>query len=448
MAAQNGCRPSIRFYIFPGVLGMPLQLTKLTQRISPRSMDSRAAWIRRIVCLFTLLLIASCWPLWTAQDTFPQIPLTSAAAHVPEWLQQVVLACAVLGLVGGLIDLTSGRIWRISLLLFSGSMVALWLIDQHRMQPWAYEAVLLAIVISIADEKRTISLGRLLTLSIYFYSAVSKLDYTFLHSLGQQFTQALLQLVGQSSVNWTDQQRVLVALLFPLGEIATATLLSFPRTRAVGCAAASAMHGLLLLALGPLGMNQLPAVLIWNVQFILLAWLLFGGSANGLQKTVTNTQATPRWRTNFLATGVILLAVLFPLLEPFGLCDHWRAWGLYSPQSSRAFIFLEANDIEQLPEELRMYAAETSGEPGWRQFRLDRWSLAILRVPLYPQARFQLGVALATADKLPEASEVRVEIYTAADRFTGQREKTTLYSRQQIQEAAAKYWVNALPASR
>ena len=53
--------------------------------------------------------------------------------------------------------------------------------------------------------------------------------------------------------------------MFPLGELAVAVLLLHRRTWTWGLAGSIAMHGLLLLALGPWGLGHRPAVLVWNV---------------------------------------------------------------------------------------------------------------------------------------------------------------------------------------
>jgi hypothetical protein len=329
-------------------------------------------------------------------------------------------------------------------------MVLLWLFDQHRLQPWAYQAALMAFVLATVPSCRALTLVRLLTVSIYVFSAISKLDYTFLHSLGPQFTQSLLDFVGASSANWTDSQRLAAALLFPLGELFIALLLAIPHTRRLGAVLAIVMHSLLLLVLGPLGMKQQPAVLIWNIEFIVLAWLLFGrkriSQANLPAKAEDAARAT-NWLSH-AATGILLFAVGFPLLEPRGWCDHWLAWGLYSPGASRAQVFVRPSDVESLPRKWRQYISPGQTETPWLRMRLDRWSLASLHAPLYPQARFQLGVALAVANALPPGRDVRVELFSAAHRLTGEREQTSLQTRPQLEAALRDYWLNAMPTKR
>ena len=60
------------------------------------------------------------------------------------------------------------------------------------------------------------------------------------------------------------------------------------------------------------------------------------------------------------------------------------------------------------------------------------WSLEVLGVPLYPQARFQLAVAAEAARKYELDREIRAEVLGAVDRFSGERKRRMLRGRAEI----------------
>jgi hypothetical protein len=90
---------------------------------------------------------------------------------------------------------------------------------------------------------------------------------------------------------------------------------------------------------------------------------------------------------------------------------------------------------------------ETPQDPSdpWLTVRLDRWALSTLGAPIYPQARVQLGVALAVADAAGLAERARIIRFGRADRWTGEREHTIFQGTAQAQAAAGEYLLNTQP---
>ena len=144
--------------------------------------------LRRVMAVFTGLLVASTWPLWTPGTEFPDIPWFDWAVDWPpedwDWLW--------LGSLGGLmavqfVPLPNGPRWPMLLKgsLFAGAVMLL-PTDQHRLQPWAWQMLLGTILIAASlTDRAALRHVRVLTISIYFWSAVSKLDWAFIESHGQ-----------------------------------------------------------------------------------------------------------------------------------------------------------------------------------------------------------------------------------------------------------------------
>ena len=129
-----------------------------------------------LVAIGGLSLIGATWPLWTPQTDFPQVPWFAAAGMLSSSWQWTLLATLAGALLGVLLLPAHSLRRRAALLLAAAAFIALVLPDQHRFQPWAYEFMLLALCIALVRPCRAIALIRLLVISIYLYSGLSKLD--------------------------------------------------------------------------------------------------------------------------------------------------------------------------------------------------------------------------------------------------------------------------------
>ncbi|MEC8162907.1 MAG: hypothetical protein VX111_17305, partial [Planctomycetota bacterium] len=81
----------------------------------------------------------------------------------------------------------------------------------------------------------------------------------------------------------------------------------------------------------------------------------------------------------------------------------------------------------------------------WCEFDLAQWSLTELGVPIYPQDRFQAGVALALARRLDNERGIRITWEGPSDRWTGERATEQWLGRQALELAVGRFRVNAEP---
>jgi hypothetical protein len=405
-----------------------------------------AAWLRRAVALATLVLLAVTWKLWTPQTVYPQVPLFGWAVTAPGWIDWGCFGGVILSLLVALLTPQNSRLWKPALLLFVALLAGLIVLDQHRFQPWAYQMGLFALVLATVQPRRAMFLLRVLVISIYFFSAVSKLDYSFLHTLGQQFLDALVGLVDGSTQNWSPDARFYAAMIFPIGELAVGIGFCFRQTRRPALAAAIVMHLLLMLILGPSGLDHKPGVLVWNGYFIVQAILLFPWhrpAAAGNRRDAGSTLERQRGAgvASLLVQAIVCLAVALPVLEWIDRFDHWPAWGLYASRAERITVRLSPKHAARLDDSLKTHL---SGDDA-TVLRLDDWSLAAQGAPIYPQNRFQIGVAEAVARRWKIDQDIHVERIGPADRFTGQRERKTLRGLDQLRMEASRYWLNTRP---
>jgi hypothetical protein len=426
---------AVRYRWLPGFAG------------NPDRAEKAASLLSRIVAAGAITLIVATRPLWTPQAVFPRVPFFAWLRGVPAWLEWSVLAIVTAALVGVFLAGSGRKIGRWSLVAFAAGIALLALADQHRLQPWAYQFSLLALVLAALPAGDAIAWSRLLVASIYVYSALSKFDWTFIESGGGQIVQGLLRCLPLDGDLSSTSRRLLAGVL-ACSELLIGIGLCFRPSRRIAFFASLAMHGLLLAALGPWGTRQKPGVLLWNAYFIAQNIVLFEFAGeqplSNLEKPPARSRSTP---VGLAVRGLIAFAVFFPLTEPFGLCDVWPAWAVYAtgPERLRVYINLNSADIARVGKLIGPYVDPPRFLDNRCLLRIDRWSLDATQAPLYPQNRFRLGVALALAKAAGLEQTIYVELETPADRWTGKRSTRALSGSPSIAAALDHDWLNGLP---
>ena len=404
----------------------------------------------RVVAAAGLLLLAVTWRLWTPQTVFPQVPFIHRAGSLPAFFQWIGLGLMFAGLLCALLSAGKNPKSRAGLILFSAATVGMVMADQHRLQPWAYQLSIAAVVLAFVPGKHALALLRMLTVSLYFHSAVSKLDFSFLETNGQDLVSGLLGTVGLSLEYCSPATRRMAAAMLPVGELLVAFALCSGTLRRLGFYGSIAMHALLLIALGPLGMNHMPGVLIWNGYFILQNWLLFGRHLHSGREVdvlaprpaaaCAKLSSCSRW-TEALVVAVVLL----PLLESLDRIDHWPAWAVYAAHPERVRIYVHNDHVARLPDSLRKHVESPKPFDPWRRVRADSWSLDVLQVPIYPQGRFRLGVAIGIARACDADMEIRIVMDSRANRWTGERTSRVLNGTRELLGETSRFWLNVQP---
>lgn len=396
--------------------------------------------LRRVVAVFAVLLIAATWRLWTPQDVFPQVPFLESLCRAPAWLDWMALAGMATGVLLSFVGGPSHQAPRAASALFALSLLLSVLLDQHRLQPWAYQFLVISMVLAVSPTDRGLRLLRTFVASIYLWSAVSKIDAAFVESHGQLLLGGLLRSIGLSFDLWSETARRGAAASFPVAELLIGLALLVPRTRSLGVWAAAVMHVLLLLALGPLGLAHKPAVLIWNVYFIGQNLALFR-SERALGAVPAPTSDVRRPISDRLATALVVLVIAAPLLEPWGWFDHWPAWAVYSSRPSIVTVWITDARVGDLPAEVRDHVGPREPLSEWRPLNVDSWSFSTLNCPVYPQERFRLAVAEFLSERAA-ADDVRVRVQSSPDRRSGERTMSELQGAAAIRRQCDAFWIN------
>ncbi len=413
---------------------------------------------RRLVALAGLILMGVTWRLWFEPLSFPRVPLVSWGRRVPVWCDLAGAGVMTASLLALLFLSHRRPVADMMSWLFCGAFAAVMLLDQHRLQPWAFEFFIMLLVMAILPTARAVPCLRLVVASIYLHSGLSKLDASFLTTHGETFVAVLTESLGWDFAEWPASARRLCVAALPLGEIAVAAGFCFRRTQKPAVWASFLMHASLLWILGPFGLGHQPGVLIWNVYFIVQNVLLFRPFAkvSDVQSQESSEIAGAGWRA-WCGYGFVAAVVMLPFLEPFSLYDHWPAWAVYASRPERTRVYIAGNRVPNLSPELQRFVGEKqsdkdamarwlAGKSAWREVRIDRWSLEALGAPIYPQDRYQVGVALAIAEKCQLGQDIRVEIDSPANRWTGQRSTEVYQGTGAIRELARQYRLNAFPS--
>ncbi|MBX3443093.1 MAG: hypothetical protein KF774_11865 [Planctomyces sp.] len=362
-------------------------------------------------------LTAATWGLWLGQSDFPEIPLFAVGRIVPRGADALLLAAIVASLALTFAPRTRRAAW-IGFAIAWGLSACL---NQHRIQVWAWHLAVAGVVLAAFPPAAARRRLQWLTISIYAWSAASKLDFGFVEHQGRQLSVGLLTALRIDPTRLPAGAISGLPWAFSLGELLIACLLAKPEARRYGLALSLAMHAALLLALGPLGLNHESGVLLWNVLFIGQNVLLFGRSgraaASSDEVPAAGDPAPGRGR-GLAATAVLWLALVMPVGQSWGWWDVWPSWAVYSARAGWTTILVHADDVERLPESCRPFVQPAAPLSDWRPVNVDAWSLSTLHCPVYPQSRFRWAIAAVLAQR----AEVRVETRSPPDRRTGASE--------------------------
>ena len=420
----------------------------------PRGLaDRQSTLLMALSGIFAWLLLLATRQLWFGETNFPAIPLLAVGRQVPPFVQ-LVLALGLLA--AATLWISPIEKWRKQAsLTFVLCGVCLAICDQHRLQPWLCQLVILSVFYWMLRPTQFVRYARLLLISIYVFSAASKFDYLFVQTLGQQFLDTLVSYVGIARDSIPQTSRPWLALLFPTGELLIGLGLVPMATRRIAGIAGILQHVVLLAILGPTGLSHSLGVLTWNLMFIgqlLLLFVIWPQTSHSSDPDIVpsnNDQSLPAVPSDSpnasnYAGWVAAAILLLPILEPAGLYDHWPAWQLYAPRNSRARVFVLEKALRQLPEDITRQLVADPSSP-WIEIDLQKWTLQQTSVPIYPQARYQLGLALAISREADLQGAVQVSLLSTSDRWTGKRTSKTLRGSDEIDQAVDDFLLNASP---
>lgn len=402
-------------------------------------------WFLLALLSAELLLILSTWPLWFCRsDFFPVVPFWGWLAVVPvavDTVFAVVLLAAVLLIFADQVRYSGCR--PVLLIVTCVTAVVLAVLNQHRMQPWHWLFVLLTSQMILVNEYHQRLLRRITLASIYIFAGLSRFGSAVDTGAGRQLLTVICEKLNLVHLLRDDSTMFLLCTLMTALELTVGIGLLISGTRVPAVIGAMTMHLLLLVALGPWGLNHHTGVLIWNTFFLFALPLLFlRRKRPGFDDTDGALSAGSR---TAVAYGVFL--ILFPLFGLFGVMDSWPSWQLYSPRPDVVRLFVKESDVPLLPKTVQQFADPPAPLDDWCPVRIDRWSLAFTNAPLYPECRFQLAIVQQICAETG-LRDVRVTLESASFLYWQTRQWSELFGTDAIRQKANEYRLNGVTVRR
>lgn len=405
--------------------------TSAASPIQPNVMLARSVWLQRVMAFFALILMGVTWRLWLGQSEFPRIPLIPVLPPLNPMLISGVIGLILLDLL--LSPTSSNRRGR-ELFFLSVLFGLTFLLNQHSLQTWAYQFGVMALLWASAKPMLALKLIRLFVISIYIYSALSKLDLHFVGGGGAFLLEGLLEGTGINTERWPDWLTFGAIAAMPIFELLVGIGLLIPSWRKAALVGSILVHLSLLKTLGPWGLNHSWGVLTWNVYFIVQNLLLFS-------KLPEESSDKPnRGIEDLFATFLLLVVITLPILNMFGFYDQWPSWAVYTSRQERITILIEESQQEMLPESARSHLDPPKPLESWRRVNLGAWSLKELGVPIYPQTRFHLAILGKWQQDHPELNP-KVILHHSRARFSKIGEVEEFEAPEQIDELRGRYWL-------
>ena len=356
-------------------------------RIFAGDSPARIHALRRVVGVALLSGVALSMNLWfPGTRSFPRAPLIVALPQnfMPpvEYLLGGLLVVALAALVFAKRPLK----YLVATIVLLTLLV---LLDQTRLQPWVYQYLLLFAVIALYERQGldeqfaalTLSVLRLIVASLYVWSGVQKLNYTF----GQEVLPQLLAPL-QNYLPLTQTQSSVVGVGIALAEIFTGCGLLLKRTRGLCVWLALAIHGSALVLLIWQGRNSI--VWAWNVALMLIVIILFRRSDTSIRRAFAMRGANMPGR---VVQALAVACVVLPVLSFCGLWDAYLSGALYSGNTAVGVVRVEGEVYERLPDAAKRQVFTTKRDE--RMLPLFEWAMSELNVPPYPEPRVYRQIA-------------------------------------------------------
>ena len=132
----------------------------------------------RLLAAGWLVMLGLTWPLWMPETEFPQVPLFRSLINVPAFVSWVLIVSQVVCIVA-MVVARGVAYQKIACGTSVVCCLALVGLNQHRFQAWAWQFMLIGLILATARATTAIVLWRWLVIGIYAWSGLSKLDSEF-----------------------------------------------------------------------------------------------------------------------------------------------------------------------------------------------------------------------------------------------------------------------------
>ena len=299
--------------------------------------------------------------------SIPRIPLVVVNSHFAEcFISLLLLAALVFSLF------SSRSRYLVAVVVLTSFLVIL---DLTRLQPWVYQYVLMIATLTFArvgpNEETILLANQLIVASLYFWSGVQKLNWTFANVV-------FPGMLEDAGVHLPTKFAILVALVEALAGVG----LLIRTTRRIAVVIVVILHLSVLVLLILARHNTV--VWPWNVAMLLVVPILFWRFSDSVVRKEL-------WRrrqskvVSWLPKLVIMLCAVAPALSFGGWWDLYLSGALYAGNAPVGVVRINDEFRSQLSEAAKKQVFTSSR--GEAMLPLHEWSEVELNVPPYPEAR-------------------------------------------------------------
>ncbi len=312
------------------------------------STGKRLFWVSRFLILNLLLAIAFSWRLWFDFEQIPQVPVFDQLPQMLPTAQKILAAAALTYLFIIALFPKSRLPFGIGVLLLCLAAVQDW----NRIQPWLVQCIgMLILLIPLQRLYRKYeSLDylewafRLSLVGFYCWAGIFKINPSF----NETVIPYLVSPVTNFLSSFKPQIHAISSVV-PYLEILLSFGLLFSRLSKYAVFALIGFHALILLLLGPLGLNTNPIVWIWNVSLIAILWI-----GIGTKKPQYNFKF---WFKTQRITWIALAAfTVLPVLNYFNWYNKSVAFEIYSGTNYVANLKMPLKSIGSINPTIEPYS--------------------------------------------------------------------------------------------
>ena len=353
--------------------------------------------ILRLVCITWFISKLICYKLWLANRLFPLVPVNDSLSFLPSFVHSALFA---ISLVSMLMIMIFPNKKTVAILVIAEVLSCL--LDQNRWQPWEYQFIFMLLVyVSFKDEKQARFSWQLIIAGVFFFSGLGKLNSAFIHDVWQNLM--LHRWLGIAPVNiWFIRS----GYALPLIEMTAAICLLIGKARKPAVWVLTLMHVVILLMLGPVGLNINAVIWPWNVLMPLLLFSLFYNSSTAYDHAYFRKP---------LAWLVLLCWWILPWFQLAGYWDKYLSSVLYSGGVEQLFI---CTNNPAAKKQMTVYIdKEFKVIPCSPVLSVYKWGVTEMKTAPYPEKRIYKAIIAAWEKKYPNNTD-RFYIYKPGFAYT------------------------------
>ncbi|QYJ67863.1 hypothetical protein [Flavobacterium litorale] len=310
--------------------------------------------------------------LWLANRLYPVVPAFNLPITIPASLHTTLFVLSISSLFLLLLFPKKNKLLLVILITELFSCV----LDVARWQPWEYQYIFILLVCFLNKNNPKAARNGLffILVSTYIYSGFHKMNGAFLFSIWERTI--LHNFIGLPNTTINNVKLHYAGLLLPILEICLGLSLLLLKNKKLPALLLISMHILLLLLLGPLGVNHNSVVWPWNVCIILLLYLLFIRETKPEYNLIAITK-----KRNVI---ILFFWGILPILSFVGCWQQYLSSNLYSGNTFKMDIcFDDKKTSEQFSEYLSK--GKNSVCNGKTRLSVLHWAYTEMNVTSYPE---------------------------------------------------------------